>query len=63
MQEKSRQSISKKGRNTQFLKIVKLDQPGWYDLFYLAIDEIFLHLKEQVKYYQKQWYLGFNSDH
>ena len=39
MQEKSRQSISKKSRNTQFLKIVKLDQPGWYDLFYLAIDE------------------------
>ena len=22
-----------------------------------------LHLKEQVKYYQKQWYLVFNSDH
>ena len=42
MQGKSRQSISKKGRNTRFLKIVKLDQPGRYDLFCLSIDEIFL---------------------
>ena len=42
MQAKSRQSISKKGRNTRFLKIVKLDQPGRYDLFCLSIDEIFL---------------------
>ena len=42
MQEKARQSISKKVRNTQFLKIIKLDQPGRYDLFCLSIDEIFL---------------------
>ena len=42
MQGKSRQSISKKVRNTRFLKIVKLDQPGRYDLFCLSIDEIFL---------------------
>ena len=42
MQGKSRQSISKKDRNTRFLKIVKLDQPGRYDLFCLSIDEIFL---------------------
>ena len=33
MQGKSRQSISKKVSNTWFLKIVKLDQPGRYDLF------------------------------
>ena len=33
MQEKSRRSISEKGRNARFLKIVKLDQPGRYDLF------------------------------
>ena len=42
MQGKSRQSISKKVRNTRFLKIVKLDQPGRYDLFCLSIGEIFL---------------------
>ena len=42
MQEKSRRSISKKGRNARFLIIVKLDQPGRYDLFCLSIDEIFL---------------------
>ena len=42
MQEKSRQSIGKKVRNTQFLKIIKLDQPGRYALFCLSIDEIFL---------------------
>ena len=42
MQEKSRQSISKKNRITRFLKIVKLDQPGRYALFCLWIDEIFL---------------------
>ena len=39
MQEKSRQSLSKKGRNTQFLKMIKLDQLGRYDLFCLSIDE------------------------
>ena len=33
MQEKSRRSISKKGRKDRFLKIVKLDQPGRYDFF------------------------------
>ena len=42
LQEKSRQLISKKGRYTRFLKIVKLDQPGRYDLFCLSIDEIFV---------------------
>ena len=42
MQEKSRRSISKKGRNARFLKIVKLDQPGRYNLLCLSIDEIFL---------------------
>ena len=42
MQEKSRQSISKKSRIVQFLKIIKLDQPGRYALFCLSIDEIFL---------------------
>ena len=41
MQEKSRRSISKKGRNARFLKIVKLDQQGRY-LFCLLIDDIFL---------------------
>ena len=33
MQEKSRRSISKKGRNSQFLKIVKLDQPEVWTKF------------------------------
>ena len=42
MQEKSRQSLSKKGRNTQFLKMIKLDQLGRYALFCLSIKEIFL---------------------
>ena len=42
MQEKSRRSISKNGRNARFLIIVNLDQPGRYDLFCLSIDEIFL---------------------
>ena len=42
MQEKSRRWLSKKGRNARFLKIVKLDQPGRYDLFCLSIDELFL---------------------
>jgi len=39
MQEKSRQSIGKKVRNTEFLKIIKLDQPGRYALFCLSIDD------------------------
>ena len=39
MQGKSRQSISKKVRNTRFLKIVKLDQPGRYEHFCLSIDD------------------------
>ena len=42
IQVKSCRSISKKCRNVRFLKIVKLDQPGCYDLFCLSIDEIFL---------------------
>ena len=42
MQEKSRRSISKKGRNARFLIIVKLDQPGRYDLFCLIIIKITL---------------------
>ena len=41
-QQKSCRSISKKGRNTRFLKIVLLDEPGRYELFCLSIDEIFL---------------------
>ena len=42
MQEKSRRSISKKGRKARFLIIVKADQPGRYELFCLSIDDIFL---------------------
>ena len=42
IQEKSRQSVGKKGLNARFLKIIKLDQPGRCDLFCLSIDEIFL---------------------
>ena len=42
IQVKFRRLISKKGRNARFLKIVKLDRPGRYDLLCLSIDEIFL---------------------
>ena len=37
MKEKSRQSISKKTRITRFLNIVKLEQPGRYELSTLVI--------------------------
>ena len=52
MQEKSRRSISKKGRNARFLKIVKLDQPGpGYQgvttFFAYRSARFFLHLIEQ----------------
>ena len=52
-----------KGRNALVDLIWRLSEIGRYALFCLSIDEIFLHLKEQVIYNQKQWYLGFDSDH
>ena len=36
---------------------------GVTHLFAYRSTRFCLHPKEQVKYYQKQWYLGFNSDH
>ena len=44
-----------------------LSEVGRYDLFCLSIDEIFLASGRvgqiTISYYQKQWYLGYNSDH
>ena len=62
MQDKSRQSISKKGRNTRFLKIVKLDQPGRYDLFCLSIDEIYLASERAGQILSENWYLDNSAN-
>ena len=62
MQEKSRRSISKKGRNALVDLIWRSSEIGRYNLVAYQSTRFFLHLKKQVKYYQKQWYLGFNSD-
>ena len=53
MQAKSRQSISKKGRNTLVDLIWQFSEIGCYDLFAYRLTRFSLHLKEQVKYYQK----------
>jgi len=58
MQEKSRRSISKKGRNalvTRALLILFDDfqKSGVTTFFAYRSMRFFLHLKEQVKYYQK----------
>ena len=42
IQEKSRRSINKKGRNTLVDLIWRFSEIGRYDLFCLSIDEIFL---------------------
>ena len=53
MQEKSRRPISKKGGNALVDLIWQFSEIGCYDLFAYRLTRFFLHLKEQVKYYQK----------